>query len=122
VFFATKIVIDNGKPILTATGKSVTSLRKSIAEAAGAKVSNLNIEALAATPERGLLIGLRSPLREVDGVRRAIVVPFKNPAAVVDEGADRTSALRAARRVKVRMYPGRKGSMLVFGICHRDCR
>jgi hypothetical protein len=88
VFFATQIVLDNGKPTLKGTGKPATSLRKPIADAAGAKASDLNIEALAATPERGLLIGLRSPLREVDGVNRAIVVPFNNPATVVESGAD----------------------------------
>jgi hypothetical protein len=87
VFFATKIVMENGKPTLEPTGKPVTSLRDGIAAAAGAQPGELNIEALSATPERGLLVGLRSPLRKVDGANQAIVVPFKNPADVIDNGA-----------------------------------
>jgi hypothetical protein len=87
VFFATKIVVTNGKPTLKEVGKPVTSLRDGIATAAGAQPSELNIEALSATPEGGLLIGLRSPLRKVDGANQAIVVPFKNPADVIDNGA-----------------------------------
>jgi hypothetical protein len=87
VFFATQIVMENGKPTLKPAGKPVTSLRDGIAAAAGAQPGELNIEALSATPERGLLIGLRSPLRKVDGANQAIVVPFKNPADVIDNGA-----------------------------------
>lgn len=40
----------------------------------------LNIEGLAATPEGGLLIGFRNPLR----ARRALVVPLQNPDEVVE--------------------------------------
>ena len=40
----------------------------------------LNIEGLAATPEGGLLIGFRNPLR--DG--RALVVPLHNPAGIIE--------------------------------------
>jgi hypothetical protein len=88
VFFATKIVTENGKPTLKETGKPITSLRDPIAAAAGVKASDLNIEALSATPERQLLIGLRSPLREIPGEKsQAIVIRFKNPAAMIDDGA-----------------------------------
>jgi hypothetical protein len=48
------------------------------------KRSGLNIEGLAATPDGALLIGLRNPLR-FDG--KAILVPLKNPQAVVATGA-----------------------------------
>jgi hypothetical protein len=82
VFFATKIGLAGGKPTLTGVGKPFTALRDPLAKAAGVEPGEMNIEALAATPEGGLLIGLRAPLRE----GRALVIPFKNPAAVVDEG------------------------------------
>ena len=82
VFFATKIVREEGKPpTLKDVGKPVKSLRDSLAKAAGVKPEEMNIEGLAATPEDGLLIGLRAPLR--DG--RALVIPFRNPRAVVDD-------------------------------------
>ena len=84
VFFATKIVLAAGKPpTLIGIGQPAKSLRDPLAKAAGVAPSELNIEALAATPEGGLLIGLRAPLRN----GRALVIPFKNPAAVVDQGA-----------------------------------
>jgi hypothetical protein len=83
VFFATKIVQKEGKPTLVGIGQPIRSLRDAIARAAGVEHSKLNIEGLAATPDGGLLIGLRAPLRGDD----AIVVPFRNPAAVVDQGA-----------------------------------
>jgi hypothetical protein len=81
VFFATKIVQADGKPTLVSVGKPVKSLRDPLAKAAGVKPEEMNIEALTATPEGGLLIGLRAPLR--DGA--ALVIPFKNPGAVVDD-------------------------------------
>jgi hypothetical protein len=81
VFFATKIVQADGKPTLVSVGKPVKSLRDPLAKAAGVKPEEMNIEALTATPEGGLLIGLRAPLRDGE----ALVIPFKNPAAVVDD-------------------------------------
>jgi hypothetical protein len=84
VFFATKIErAAGGVPTLSGIGKVATSLRDPLAKAAKVAPRELNIEALAATPEGGLLIGLRAPQR--GGM--AIVVPFKNPAAVVDKDA-----------------------------------
>jgi hypothetical protein len=84
VFFATKIVLADGKkPTLTGIGRPAVSLRDPLAQAAGVEPREMNIEALAATPEGGLLIGLRAPLRE----GKALVIPLKNPAAVVDDGA-----------------------------------
>jgi hypothetical protein len=80
VFFATTIAQANGKPTLVGVGKPVKSLRDPLAKAAGVKPEEMNVEALAATPEGGLLIGLRAPLRN----GQALVVPFRNPAAVVD--------------------------------------
>ena len=81
VFFATTIVQTDGKPTLKDAGKPVKSLRDPLAKAAGVKPEEMNIEAMAATPEGGLLIGLRAPLRNGE----ALVVPFKNPKAVVDD-------------------------------------
>lgn len=81
VFFATRIVQVDGKPTLESVGKPVKSLRDPLAKAAGVNPAEMNVEALAATPEGGLLIGLRAPLRN----GKALVVPFKNPKAVVDE-------------------------------------
>jgi Protein of unknown function (DUF3616) len=83
IFFATKIEQANGKPTLVGVGHPVRSLRDPLAKAAGVKPEEMNIEALAATPEGGLLIGLRAPLRNGE----ALVVRFKNPAAVVDDAA-----------------------------------
>jgi len=82
-FFATSAA---GKPIGKPYSKLLERLTASrfkglgLAEAATKKPEEggLNIEALAARPDGGLLIGFRSPL--VDG--KAIVIPFKNPAAV----------------------------------------
>lgn len=87
IFFATRIVSANGKPRLEGVGRPVKSLRNPIATAAGVEPRDLNIEGLAATPDGGLLIGLRAPLRKENGKERAIIVPLKNPAAVVDGGA-----------------------------------
>jgi hypothetical protein len=81
IFFATQIVQADGKPTLVSVGKPVKSLRDPLAKAADVKPSEMNIEALTAAPDGGLLIGLRAPLR--DGM--ALVIPFKNPGAVVDD-------------------------------------
>jgi hypothetical protein len=83
LFFATTIGTSGGKPTLTGVGRPIKSLRDPLAKAAAVEPSKMDVEALAATPEGGLLIGFRKPLRS-DG--RAVVVPFKNPAAVVDKG------------------------------------
>ncbi len=91
VFFATKIVTEAGKPTLKPSGKVITSLRDGIAAAAGAQPAELNIEALSATPQRGLLIGLRQPLQEIKNKKNkiirkdAIVVPLDNPEDVVSD-------------------------------------
>jgi hypothetical protein len=96
VFFATRIVQKDGKPGLAGIGHPAGSLRGAIAKAAGVEHSKLNVEGLAPTPDGGLLIGLRAPL---DG-GNAIVVPFRNPAAVVDQRAPPEFA--AARKVNLR--------------------
>jgi hypothetical protein len=82
VFFATKILSVGGKPTLTGTGRAAVSLRDPLAKAAGVEPREMDIEGLTTTPEGGLLIGLRAPLRN----GQALVIPFKNPAAVVDQG------------------------------------
>jgi len=83
VFFATKTVFAGGVPSTVGVGKAITSLRDGLASAANAAPKDLNVEGLAATPEGGLLIGLRSPLRNGN----AIVVPLNNAAAVVEGGS-----------------------------------
>lgn len=83
LFFAARVEKKNGKPTLVGTGKAIKTLRDPIARAAQVDPKDLNIEALAATPEGGLLIGLRQPLRN----GRALLIPFKNPAAVIDHDA-----------------------------------
>ena len=83
VFFATRISVVDGQPALTGVGSPVKTLRDGIAKAAGVKPSEMNIEGLAATPGGGLLVGLRAPLQGGE----APVVPFNNPGAVVDDGA-----------------------------------
>lgn len=80
VFFATRIVPDNSSVSLEAVG-SVTSVREPLLATAGVTMEDLNIEGLAATPEGELLVGLRDT---VDG--KALVVPFRNPAEVADQG------------------------------------
>lgn len=82
LFFATRIVLVGGKPSIEGVGSPVKSLRDPLATVAGVKPGELNVEGLAATPQGGLLIGLRAPLRN----RQAIVVPFRNPAASVGSG------------------------------------
>ena len=84
VFFATKIEQANGKVTLKGVGQPALSLRDPLAKAAGVEPRDMDIEALAPTTEGGLLIGLRKPLLS-DG--RALIIPFKNPAGVVDHGA-----------------------------------
>ena len=78
VFFATNIMHQNDSVTLEPTG-AVVSLRKPLLAAAGVSKADLNIEGLAATPSGELLVGLRNTL---DG--KALVVPFKNPVAVLD--------------------------------------
>lgn len=43
----------------------------------------LNIEGLAAAPDGGLLIGFRNPIPQ----GRALLVPLRNPRAIIDDGA-----------------------------------
>jgi hypothetical protein len=57
----------------------IVSWREPLLAAAGVTKADLNIEGLAATPEGELLVGLRDT---VDG--KALVVPFHNPAEVVE--------------------------------------
>jgi hypothetical protein len=91
--FATD-VRDGLPPVLVPVGKPYVDLLRDLAEApalkpyrldAAARLAaeaegGLNIEGLAATPEGGLLIGFRNPLRN----QRALVVPLLNPAAIVE--------------------------------------
>lgn len=78
VFFASRIVPGNGSVTLEPTG-IIVSLRDPLLAAAGVTKADLNIEGLAATPEGELLIGLRDTV-----AGKALVVPFHNPAEVID--------------------------------------
>lgn len=82
LFFATRIVRADGRPSIEGVGSPVKSLRDDLAKSARVEPSELNVEGLASTPEGGLLIGMRAPLRS----HMAIVVPFMNPGSVVDSG------------------------------------
>lgn len=93
-FFATPVAEENGALIIKMPVKPpVKTLRDALiadprlvalgldtAAFEPPKDGGLSIEGLAATSEGTLLIGLRSPLK--DG--KAIVIPFLNPAAVID--------------------------------------
>lgn len=81
VFFAAKIAVMGGELQFTRVGRPAKALRDAIAKAASVAPAELNIEAMAATSDGRLLIGLRAPLRD----SKAIVIHFTNPAAVIDE-------------------------------------
>jgi hypothetical protein len=85
VLFATDIIAGagGGAPMLKTVGKPYTELRDALIAAAGVARETLNIEALAATGDGGLLIGLRTPL--VDG--KAIVLQLKNPKEIIEATA-----------------------------------
>jgi len=69
--------------------KALKPYRLAIAAGLAAEApGGLNIEGLAATPEDGLLIGFRNPLR--DG--RALVVPLHNPAGIIEGERARVGA------------------------------
>lgn len=92
--FATRIDSSASPPQLTPIGKPYAELLaaliaepllKSLGLAQAAKLppevpGGLNIEGLAATPDGSLLIGLRNPL--IAG--RAVLVPLRNPAELVN--------------------------------------
>jgi hypothetical protein len=85
IFFATRSTMQDGKPVLASVGKPIiATLRDPLIAAIGVQASELNIEGMAATPADGLLIGLRGPL---SAKKEALLVAFRNPAAVVDNGA-----------------------------------
>ncbi|MDB5519926.1 MAG: hypothetical protein JWQ17_6684 [Tardiphaga sp.] len=117
IFFATKIGSLDGKPTLTGIGSPVTNLRDTLAKSAGASAGELNIEALAATPQGGLLIGLRAPLR----AGKALVIPFSNPGPVVDRGAPPDIGEAVAIDLKglglrsMDLIPGTAGYIIIAG-------
>jgi hypothetical protein len=85
IFFATRVTVQDGNPVLTPVAKPVIGrLRDPLIAMIGVPASELNIEGLAATPSGALLIGLRGPL---NAKKEAIVVALGNPAAVVENGA-----------------------------------
>lgn len=82
VLIATMIVPGPDGPTLRPVSRPSLNLRDPIVAAAGGAVrrESLNIEAIAAAPDGGLLIGLRAPLEGAN----AIIVTLLNPADVVD--------------------------------------
>ena len=80
VLFATEVVEGTDGPTLKGVGEASITLRDRLVEAASVAKKELNIEGLAATPDGGLLIGLRAPLQN----NKALVIRLENPAAVID--------------------------------------
>ena len=83
LFFATKTALVDGNFRTEGVGKAIANLRDGLASAAQVAPQDLNVEGLAATPDGGLMIGLRGPLRGGN----AIVIPMKNPAEVIEGGS-----------------------------------
>ncbi|RQO59405.1 DUF3616 domain-containing protein [Variovorax sp. KBW07] len=97
-FFATTVVDSGPVPTVQAlkTPPYTKLLEKALADPKLAQLfesasklapeseKGLNIEGLAATPDGQLLIGFRNPRPE----GKALVLPLRNPAAVLDTGAD----------------------------------
>ncbi|MDP3689611.1 DUF3616 domain-containing protein [Bradyrhizobium sp.] len=83
LLFATDIIAGSGAPKLREAGSPFTGLRDALTGAAGVSAAKLNIEGLAATESGGLLIALRGPLVN----NEAVVVPFENPADVINGSA-----------------------------------
>ena len=90
-FFATDVVKENGHLTVAPVGKPCVTLATAIAaafEKAKLPLLDLNIEALAVTPDgKTLYLGFRAPSVEREGKRLAILLPLRNPGKVVEEGA-----------------------------------
>jgi Protein of unknown function (DUF3616) len=85
LFFATDIIVTDGAAILKGVGfVSHSALVVPLVKASGVDRAQLNVEGLAARPAGGLFVGLRDTAS--DG--SAVVVPFLNPADVVDHEKD----------------------------------
>jgi hypothetical protein len=102
-------------------GKANASLRDGLASAAQVSPKELNIEGLAATPDGGLLIGLRSPLRGTN----AIVIPMKNPEEVIDGklpiwGAALELDLEGRSIRSMELLPGSDASYLIVAGPQKD--
>jgi hypothetical protein len=92
-FFATDVVTGSAGPRIITAGRPYSSLLDDLiaspqlsalklADAAALKPEGndgLNIEGLAATPDKKLLIGFRNPIRG----QRALLVPLENPHEVI---------------------------------------
>lgn len=103
-FFATDIVVRDGKPAvepvgiayadlldaLTAAGRLKGYALGNAAEAAPKDDGGLNIEGLAATPDGALLIGFRNPIPN----GKALIVTMSNPAEVIRGGKPAIGAVR----------------------------
>lgn len=87
-----------GRPLLQPVGKAPytglldairaeprLALLKEATEKGPEADGGFNIEGLAAGPDGSLLIGLRNPLQP--GTGKALLLPLRNPQAVVEEGA-----------------------------------
>ncbi|HRH13412.1 MAG TPA: DUF3616 domain-containing protein [Azonexus sp.] len=102
-FFATDVLESAAGPTVSAATPPYTGLIEALvadprfadlrlASEAGKgpeEPGGLNIEGLAATPDKELLIGFRNPLsnHRVASRRKALLVPFKNPADVLKTAA-----------------------------------
>jgi hypothetical protein len=81
-FFATDIVREGGAPTLKAFGAPYGKLRNQFPEFLQNMESQINIEGMAASPDDGLYIGFRAPLKD----DKAIVLPLENADKVVADG------------------------------------
>jgi hypothetical protein len=85
VFFATKLDTSGDIPVLVPEHQPFFALRGPLKDAIGGAGSFIDIEGLASTPDGHLLIGFRGPL---DDANRAILVPLRNPANVVEQAGE----------------------------------
>jgi hypothetical protein len=98
-FFATDVVVGKSVPTVSTAGRPYLSLLDDLiaapqlsalkladaADLAPEATGGLNIEGLAATQDKKLLIGFRNPIRS----QRALLVPLENPHEVIQGKAAR---------------------------------
>ncbi|WEZ82083.1 DUF3616 domain-containing protein [Rhizobium sp. 32-5/1] len=84
VFFATRLDASGDIPVLVPEHQPFFTLRGLLKDAIGGAGALIDIEGLASTPDGHLLIGFRGPLDD----NRAILVPLRNPADVVEQAAE----------------------------------
>jgi len=84
VFFATRLDTSGDVPVLLPEHQPFFALRGPLKDSIGSAGSSIDIEGLASTSDGNLLIGFRGPLE----AGRAILVPLRNPADVIEQAAE----------------------------------